>query len=68
VAFHSIEKVMVTVADAIDGYNNESPHMSINWKSHAEVAFCMDELKIKGVLIEIILRGIYLSNHRPRKR
>ena len=34
-AFHSIEEVKAAVADAIDFYNHERPHMSLDWKTPA---------------------------------
>ena len=49
VVFHSIEEVRTAVADAIDFYNNERPHMSLEWKTPAEAAFCTGELKKKWV-------------------
>ena len=49
VVFHSIEKVRAAVADAIDFYNNERPHMSLEWKTPAEAALCTGELKKKWV-------------------
>lgn len=39
----------VAVADAIDFYNNERPHMSFDWKTPAEAALCSGELKKKWV-------------------
>ena len=39
----------VAVADAIDFYNNELPHMSLDWKTPAEAALCSGELKKKWV-------------------
>lgn len=48
-AFHSIEEVKAAVADAIDFYNNERPHMSLDWKTPAEAALCSGELKKKWV-------------------
>ena len=47
--FHSIEEVKVAVADAIDFYNNERPHMSLDWKTPAKAALCSGELKKKWV-------------------
>lgn len=47
--FHSIEEVKEAVADAIDFYNNERPHMSLDWKTPAEAALCTGELKKKWV-------------------
>ena len=48
-AFHSIEEVKAAVADAIDFYNHERPHMSLDWKTPAEAALCSGELKKKWV-------------------
>lgn len=48
-AFHTIEEVKAAVADAIDFYNNERPHMSLDWKTPAEAALCTGELKKKWV-------------------
>ena len=48
-AFHTIEEVKVAVADAIDFYNNERPHMSLDWKTPAEAALCSGGLKKKWV-------------------
>ena len=47
--FHSIEEVKVAVDDAIDFYNNERPHMSLDWKTPAEAALCSGGLKKKWV-------------------
>ncbi|MGM9772949.1 MAG: IS3 family transposase [Segatella copri] len=49
VVFHSLEEVRASVADAIDFYNNERPHMSLDWKTPAEAALCTGELKKKWV-------------------
>ncbi|MBQ6681531.1 MAG: hypothetical protein IJM78_04815 [Prevotella sp.] len=32
---------------AIDFYNNERPHMSLEWRTPAEAALCSGELKKK---------------------
>lgn len=47
--FHSIEEVKSAVAAAIHFYNNERPHMSLDWKTPAEAAQCTGELKKKWV-------------------
>lgn len=47
--FHSIEEVKSAVAAAIRFYNNERPHMSLDWKTPAEAAQCTGELKKKWV-------------------
>ena len=49
VVFHSIEEVKAAVANAIDFYNNEYPHMSLDWKTLAEAVLCTGELKKKWV-------------------
>ena len=49
VVFHSIEEVKAAVAVAIDFYNHERPHMSLDWKTPAEAALCSGELKKKWV-------------------
>ena len=38
--FTSIEEVVVAVSKAVDFYNNERPHMSINMMTPAQAAFC----------------------------
>lgn len=45
--FSSINKARKAVADAVDFYNNERPHMSLNWMTPAEAALCTGELKKK---------------------
>ena len=45
VEFHSIQEVIDAVADAVDFYNNERPHMSINMMTPAEAANCTGEIK-----------------------
>lgn len=47
--FHSIEEVKTAVAAAVDFYNNERPHMSLDWKTPSEAAMCTGELKKKWV-------------------
>jgi transposase InsO family protein len=48
-AFFSIEEVKKALKTAIDFYNNERPHMSLNWKTPAETALCTGELEKKWV-------------------
>lgn len=47
--FNSIEEVNKAVAAAIDFYNNEHPHMSLDWKTPSEAALCTGELKKKWI-------------------
>ena len=42
--FSNIEEVKDAVASAVDFYNNERPHMSINMKTPAEAALCQGEI------------------------
>lgn len=46
-SFFSIEEVRKALKVAIDFYNNERPHMSIDWKTPAEAALCTGELEKK---------------------
>jgi transposase InsO family protein len=46
-SFFSIEEVRKALKVAIDFYNNERPHMSLDWKTPAEAALCMGELQKK---------------------
>ena len=46
-SFFSIEEVRKAVKVAIDFYNNERPHMSLDWKTPAEAAMCTGELEKK---------------------
>ena len=46
-AFFSIEEVRSALKVAIDFYNNERPHMSLDWKTPAEAALCTGELEKK---------------------
>lgn len=46
-SFHSTEEVRKALQVAIDFYNNERPHMSLDWKTPAEAALCTGELKKK---------------------
>ena len=48
-SFFSIEEVRKALKVAIDFYNNERPHMSLDWKTPAEAALCTGELKKKWV-------------------
>jgi hypothetical protein len=43
--FSSIEEVNIAVAHAVDFYNNERPHMSIDMMTPAMAAACDGELK-----------------------
>ena len=47
--FRSIDEVKKAIATAVDFYNNERPHMSLDWKTPAEAALCTGELKKKWV-------------------
>ena len=46
-AFFSIDEVRKALKVAIDFYNNERPHMSLDWKTPAEAALCTGELEKK---------------------
>ncbi|MBR0489137.1 MAG: IS3 family transposase [Prevotella sp.] len=46
-AFFSIQEVRKALKVAIDFYNNERPHMSLEWRTPAEAALCSGELKKK---------------------
>ena len=48
-AFFSIEEVRSALKVAIDFYNNERPHMSLDWKTPAEAALCTGVLEKKWV-------------------
>ena len=45
--FFSIEEVRKALEVAIDFYNNERPHMSLDWKTPAQAALCTGELEKK---------------------
>ena len=45
--FFSIEEVRKALKVVIDFYNNERPHMSLDWKTPAEAALCTGELQKK---------------------
>lgn len=47
--FRNIDEVKTAVASAINFYNNERPHMSLDWMTPAEAALCSGELKKKWV-------------------
>ena len=46
-SFFSIEEVRKALNVAIHFYNNERPHMSLDWKTPAEAAHCTGEIKKK---------------------
>ena len=46
-SFFSIEEIRRALKVAIDFYNNERPHMSLDWKTPAEAALCTGELQKK---------------------
>ena len=46
-SFGSIEEVWKALKVAVDFYNNERPHMSLDWKTPAEAALCTGELRKK---------------------
>ena len=46
-SFYSINEVRKALKVAIDFYNNERPHMSLDWMTPAEAALCTGELKKK---------------------
>jgi transposase InsO family protein len=46
-SFFSIQEVRKALKVAIDFYNNERPHMSLDWRTPAEAALCTGELKKK---------------------
>ena len=43
--FSRIEEVNIAVAHAVDFYNNERPHMSIDMMTPSEAALCEGEIK-----------------------
>ena len=47
--FFSIEEVRKALKAAIDFYNNERPHMSLDWMTPAQAALCSGELRKKWV-------------------
>ena len=46
-SFFSIEEVKKALKVAIDFYNNERPHMSLDWMTPSEAALCTGELERK---------------------
>lgn len=46
-SFFSIGEIRKALKTAIDFYNNERPHMSLDWKTPAEAALCSGALKKK---------------------
>ena len=48
-SFFSIEEVRQALKVAVDFYNNERPHMSLDWKTPAEAALGTGELEKKWV-------------------
>ena len=46
-SFFSIDEVRKALKVVIDFYNNERPHMSLDWKTPAEAALCTGELQKK---------------------
>ena len=47
--FHNRDEVKAAVETAVDFYNNERPHMSLDWMTPAQAALCTGELKKKWV-------------------
>ena len=47
--FFSVRDVRKALRTAIDFYNNERPHMSLDWMTPAEAALCTGEIKKKWV-------------------
>ncbi len=47
--FCSIGEVRKAVKAAIDFYNNERPHMSLNWQTPAQAALCTGEIEKKWI-------------------
>ncbi len=58
IAFYSIEEVRIAVEKAVDFYNNERPHMSLDWLTPSEDA------KMEGPIEKKwhSYREIYLKN------
>ena len=46
-SFFSTDEVRKALKVAVDFYNNERPHMSLDWRTPAEAALCTGELKKK---------------------
>lgn len=58
-SFFSIDEVKEAMKVAIDFYNNERPHMSLDWKTPSQAALCTGELKKKWKSHrEIALKGL----------
>ena len=49
ISFFSIEEVRQALKVAVDFYNNERPHMSLDWKTPAEAALGTGELEKKWI-------------------
>lgn len=47
VSFNSLREVINAITSAVDFYNNERPHMSINMMTPAEAAHCTGEIQKK---------------------
>lgn len=54
VTFHSIQEVIMAVAAAVDFYNNERPHMSIDMMTPAEAAQCDGEIEKRWTSYRLI--------------
>jgi hypothetical protein len=52
--FHSIEEVKASVRMAVDFYNNERPHMSIDMMTPVEAARCSGEIKKRWTSYRLI--------------
>jgi hypothetical protein len=52
--FHSIEEVKASVRMAVDFYNNERPHMSIDLMTPVEAADCSGEIKKRWTSYRLI--------------
>ncbi|MBP3228172.1 MAG: IS3 family transposase [Bacteroidaceae bacterium] len=47
--FFSVNEVRRAVKATVDFYNNERPHMSLNWQTPAQAALCTGEIEKKWV-------------------
>ena len=68
ITFHSIREVVAAVADAVDFYNNERPHMSISMMTPAEAARCTGEINkmwtsYKLIAIKSKLSGLDITEN-----
>jgi len=54
VVFHNIEEVKSAIAVAVDFYNNERPHMSIDMMTPREAAVCSGEIDKKWTSYRLI--------------